>query len=88
MEGVGLCDGVNGEGANMVLVGDNGVIQKADTDPAGNQSFDRNKTADGYFSAKITQRITGGIQTLFENTAGAGALFPDDNGLAEQILHR
>ena len=53
MERVGLCDAVNGEGADALLIGNNGLVQKTNPHATGNQRLDGNKAADGYRSGKI-----------------------------------
>lgn len=80
MERVGLCDAVNGEGTDALLVGDNRLVQKTDPHAPGNQRLDGNKAADGNLSGKIVQRISGCHQPFFKNTPGAGAFLPNDDG--------
>ena len=78
MECVRFCDSVYGKGANIVFVGYDGLVHKADTDSAGNQRFDRHKAADGNFSAEVAAFISRRNQTLLKNTTGTRSLFPDN----------
>ena len=85
MECMRFCDSVHGKCTDATFIGNNGLVHKADTDSAGNQGLDGDKAADGYFSVKVTQFISGCIQTLFKDAARTGALFSDNNCLAQRV---
>ena len=80
MKRMGLSQAINGKCSDVFIIGNNGIIQKADANSGSYQGFDRNETADGHCPEKVIQIIAGSIQSFFKNTAGAGALFPDNNG--------
>ena len=74
VKGMGLRDPFHGKCTDVAFFGNNRVVQKTDTDPTCNQGLDGNEAADGYFSVKVTELITGCDQPLFKNAARAGAL--------------
>ena len=85
MERMGLGQALDGEGADAVVPGDYGAVQKADADAGGCQRLDGNEAADGHLSREVVQAVSGGREPFLENAAGAGALLPDDDGLIQQL---
>ena len=81
MKCVGLSQTIDSKYSDIFVFGNNGSVQKADTDPACNQCLDRHEAADGYRSEEVVQLIAGGGQPLLKDATCTGTLFPDDDSL-------